>query len=302
MAARILIVDDHPSFRASARALLEADGYEVVGEAEDGHSAVARRAGPAARHRPARRPAPRHRRLRGRLAPARPRLRRRRRAHLEPRGERLRPAPAAQRRARLRAQGRAERRGHRRPARRLTAPRRPPPPAAPLCSAAACLPTGPHPRGRDGRARADVRGASPGEADDRRRRRLPRPAGLRRAAAPPGARCGSTRSCCTTSTRTGSSGSARVLEGQAAEHGERLPFRATTDLDDAVEGADVRVLRRSASAGSRAAWSTRRCRSGSACSARRRPGPGGICFALRTIPVMVELAETIARARAAAPG
>src|SRR4051812_28030577 len=40
MAARILIVDDHPSFRASARALLEADGYEVVGEAVDGHSAV----------------------------------------------------------------------------------------------------------------------------------------------------------------------------------------------------------------------------------------------------------------------
>jgi DNA-binding NarL/FixJ family response regulator len=41
MAARILIVDDHPSFRASARALLEADGYEVVGEASDGASAVA---------------------------------------------------------------------------------------------------------------------------------------------------------------------------------------------------------------------------------------------------------------------
>jgi DNA-binding NarL/FixJ family response regulator len=40
MAARILIVDDHPSFRASARALLEADGFEVVGEAEDGLSAV----------------------------------------------------------------------------------------------------------------------------------------------------------------------------------------------------------------------------------------------------------------------
>jgi DNA-binding NarL/FixJ family response regulator len=40
MAARILIVDDHPSFRASARALLEADGYEVVGEAVDGLSAV----------------------------------------------------------------------------------------------------------------------------------------------------------------------------------------------------------------------------------------------------------------------
>jgi DNA-binding NarL/FixJ family response regulator len=40
MAARILIVDDHPSFRASARALLEADGYEVIGEAADGHSAL----------------------------------------------------------------------------------------------------------------------------------------------------------------------------------------------------------------------------------------------------------------------
>jgi DNA-binding NarL/FixJ family response regulator len=40
MAARILIVDDHPSFRASVRALLEAEGYEVVGEAVDGQSAV----------------------------------------------------------------------------------------------------------------------------------------------------------------------------------------------------------------------------------------------------------------------
>ena len=37
---RVLIVDDHPSFRATARALLEAEGYDVVGEAEDGESAV----------------------------------------------------------------------------------------------------------------------------------------------------------------------------------------------------------------------------------------------------------------------
>ena len=36
MAQTILIVDDHPSFRASARAILEADGFTVVGEAEDG--------------------------------------------------------------------------------------------------------------------------------------------------------------------------------------------------------------------------------------------------------------------------
>ncbi len=36
MALTVLIVDDHPSFRASARAILESDGFEVVGEAEDG--------------------------------------------------------------------------------------------------------------------------------------------------------------------------------------------------------------------------------------------------------------------------
>jgi DNA-binding NarL/FixJ family response regulator len=38
--ATVLIVDDHPSFRATARATLEADGFEVIGEAEDGTSAV----------------------------------------------------------------------------------------------------------------------------------------------------------------------------------------------------------------------------------------------------------------------
>ena len=41
MPTTVLIVDDHPSFRACARTLLEAEGFEVVGEAEDGQSAVA---------------------------------------------------------------------------------------------------------------------------------------------------------------------------------------------------------------------------------------------------------------------
>ena len=41
MGKSVLIVDDHPSFRASARRLLEAAGYEVVGEAEDGVAALA---------------------------------------------------------------------------------------------------------------------------------------------------------------------------------------------------------------------------------------------------------------------
>jgi DNA-binding NarL/FixJ family response regulator len=37
----VLIVDDHPSFRASARAILEADGFCIVGEAEDGATGLA---------------------------------------------------------------------------------------------------------------------------------------------------------------------------------------------------------------------------------------------------------------------
>ncbi len=36
----ILIVDDHADFRAFARALLEAGGFDVVGEAHDGASAL----------------------------------------------------------------------------------------------------------------------------------------------------------------------------------------------------------------------------------------------------------------------
>src|SRR5262249_42413270 len=40
MPSTVLIVDDHPSFRASSRAMLEAAGYVVVGEAEDGAAAL----------------------------------------------------------------------------------------------------------------------------------------------------------------------------------------------------------------------------------------------------------------------
>ncbi len=41
MAVTVLIVDDHPSFRATARLLLEVEGYDVVGEAQDGTEAIA---------------------------------------------------------------------------------------------------------------------------------------------------------------------------------------------------------------------------------------------------------------------
>ena len=48
MRQTVLIVDDHAEFRSLVRALLEADGFEVVGEAVDGESALAA----AARLRP----------------------------------------------------------------------------------------------------------------------------------------------------------------------------------------------------------------------------------------------------------
>jgi DNA-binding NarL/FixJ family response regulator len=36
----VLIVDDHPAFRASAGALLDAEGFTVIGEAADGAAAL----------------------------------------------------------------------------------------------------------------------------------------------------------------------------------------------------------------------------------------------------------------------
>jgi DNA-binding NarL/FixJ family response regulator len=40
MRPTVLIVDDHAAFRASARALLQAEGFDVVGEAANGAAAV----------------------------------------------------------------------------------------------------------------------------------------------------------------------------------------------------------------------------------------------------------------------
>ena len=48
MRPSVLIVDDHEAFRASARALLELHGFDVVGDAADGEAALAA----AARLRP----------------------------------------------------------------------------------------------------------------------------------------------------------------------------------------------------------------------------------------------------------
>ena len=40
MTTTVLIVDDHPRFRMCARTVLEAEGFEVVGEAENGVAAL----------------------------------------------------------------------------------------------------------------------------------------------------------------------------------------------------------------------------------------------------------------------
>lgn len=40
MSLTVLIVDDHPSFRATARMLLESEGWTVIGEAADGIGGV----------------------------------------------------------------------------------------------------------------------------------------------------------------------------------------------------------------------------------------------------------------------
>jgi 6-phospho-beta-glucosidase len=87
---------------------------------------------------------------------------------------------------------------------------------------------------------------------------------------------------------------APVLSGLSIEHGVQLPFRSTTDLVDAVQGADFvlcairvgqlegRVVDESVPLGL-------------GVLGQETTGPGGICFALRTIPVMMELAETMAK-------
>src|SRR3954449_12880523 len=87
---------------------------------------------------------------------------------------------------------------------------------------------------------------------------------------------------------------ATVLHGLAQERGEELPFRATTDLDDAVEGADfvfsaIRVGRLEGRVVDESVPLS------IGVLGQETTGPGGICFALRTIPAMVEIAEAVAR-------
>ena len=49
MSTRVLIVDDHAGFRAVAREMLEAEGFVVVAEAEDGAGGLVAAATPRSR-------------------------------------------------------------------------------------------------------------------------------------------------------------------------------------------------------------------------------------------------------------
>jgi 6-phospho-beta-glucosidase len=87
---------------------------------------------------------------------------------------------------------------------------------------------------------------------------------------------------------------ALVLKGQAAAHGDSsVPFRTTTDLDAALEGADfvfvaIRV------GGLEGRTVDEGVPLGHGILGQETTGPGGICFALRTIPAMVDLAVRVA--------
>lgn len=86
---------------------------------------------------------------------------------------------------------------------------------------------------------------------------------------------------------------APVLAGLEGEQGGRLDPRPTTDLDDALEGADfvfcaIRVGRLEGRV------VDERVPLEEGVVGQETTGPGGLCFALRTVPVMVELAEAVA--------
>ena len=83
---------------------------------------------------------------------------------------------------------------------------------------------------------------------------------------------------------------AAVLGGLQEEHGTALPFRTTTDLGEALEGADsVFCAIRVGGLDGRVLDEAIPLDQG--VLGQETTGPGGICYALRTVPVMMEIAE-----------
>jgi 6-phospho-beta-glucosidase len=86
---------------------------------------------------------------------------------------------------------------------------------------------------------------------------------------------------------------APVLEGLERERGAQLGFAATTQLDDALDGADfVFCAIRVGNLEGRVV--DERVPLDEGVVGQETTGPGGLCFALRTVPVMVELARKVA--------
>jgi 6-phospho-beta-glucosidase len=85
-----------------------------------------------------------------------------------------------------------------------------------------------------------------------------------------------------------------VLEGLEQERGERLVFRPTTVLEEALDGADfVFCAIRPGQLEGRVV--DERVPLDAGLVGQETIGPGGICMALRTVPVMVELARAVAQ-------
>ncbi len=85
-----------------------------------------------------------------------------------------------------------------------------------------------------------------------------------------------------------------VLSEQARERGAELALRATTDLEDAVDGADF-VFSAIRPGGLQGRSVDESVPLAHGLLGQETTGPGGICFALRTIPAMVALAELVAQ-------
>src|SRR5262249_20545967 len=86
---------------------------------------------------------------------------------------------------------------------------------------------------------------------------------------------------------------APVLDGLKRERGVQLDFTSTTDLDAALDGADfVFCAIRVGNLEGRVV--DERVALDEGVVGQETTGPGGLCFALRTVPVMVELARRVA--------
>lgn len=87
---------------------------------------------------------------------------------------------------------------------------------------------------------------------------------------------------------------AAVLDQQAVGAPYRPRLRTTTDLDEALHGADV-VFSAIRVGGLAGRASDERIALSEGLLGQETVGPGGICYALRTVPVAVDLAHRVAR-------